>query len=112
MEQKVEKMNRFFEEKIAACEQRDRELSEDGRGDEAVFEKVRGNIYDVMRTWLAVGVRISSGNADIVVAQHLFGAVVAVETGRGAAKRRQQPVVAQQQRQADRQQERQHIRVR
>ena len=64
MEQKIEKMNRFFEEKIAACEQRDRELSEDGCGDEAVFEKVRGNIYDVMRTWLAVGVRISSGNAD------------------------------------------------
>ena len=44
MEQKMEKLNRYFEEKIAGCGQRDRELSADGRGDEAVFEKVRGNI--------------------------------------------------------------------
>ena len=64
MEQKIEKMNRYFAERIAGCEQRDRELSTDGRGDEAVFEKVRANIYDAMRTWLAVAVRIGSGNAD------------------------------------------------
>ena len=64
MEQKMEKLNRYFEEKIAGCEQRDRELSADGRGDEAVFEKVRGNIYDAMRTWLAVAARINPGNAD------------------------------------------------
>lgn len=64
MEQKIEKLNRYFEEKIAGCEQRGRELNADGRGDESVLEKVRGNIYDIMRTWLTVGVRISKGNAD------------------------------------------------
>ena len=64
MEQKMEKMNRYFEEKIAGCEQLDKELSADGRGDEAVFEKVRANIYDAMRTWLTVAVRIGNGNAD------------------------------------------------
>ena len=64
MEQKMEKMNRYLEEKIAGCEQLDKELSADGRGDEAVFEKVRANIYDAMRTWLTVAVRIGNGNAD------------------------------------------------
>ena len=64
MEQKMEKMNRYFEEKIAGCEQKDKELNADGRGDEAVFEKVRANIYDAMRTWLTVAVRIGNGNAD------------------------------------------------
>ena len=64
MEQKMEKMNRYFEERIAGCEQKDKELSADGRGDEAVFEKVRANIYDAMRTWLTVAVRIGNGNAD------------------------------------------------
>lgn len=64
MEQKMEKMNRYFEERIAGCEQRDKELNADGRGDEAVFEKVRANIYDAMRTWLAVAARIGNGNAD------------------------------------------------
>ena len=66
MEQKIEKLNRDFEERIAGCGQRGRELNADGRGDEAVFEKVRGNIYDVMRTWLTVAVRINPGNADAV----------------------------------------------
>ena len=31
-----------------------------------MFEKVRGNIYDVMRTWLAVAARINPGNANAV----------------------------------------------
>ena len=66
MEQKMEKLNRYFEEKLAGCGQRDRERSADGRGAEAVFEEVRGNIYDVMRTWLAVAARINPGNADAV----------------------------------------------
>ena len=58
MEQKITKMNNWFEEKIAACGSREKELQADDRKDEAVFEKVKANIYDAMRTWLAVGVRI------------------------------------------------------
>ncbi len=65
MEQKITKMNNWFEEKIAACGSREKELQADDRKDEAVFEKVKANIYDAMRTWLAVGVRIvGNGNAD------------------------------------------------
>ena len=66
MEQKIEKLNAFFADRIAACEEKGRELNADDRGDEAVFEKVRANIYDVMRTWLSVAVRIHPGNADAV----------------------------------------------
>ena len=44
-EQKTETMNRFFAERISECDRRGRELSADERGDEAVFEKVRANIY-------------------------------------------------------------------
>ena len=62
IEQKISEMNKWFEEKIAACEQRGRELTADERKDEAVFEKVRANIYDVFRTWLNVAVKIGNGD--------------------------------------------------
>ena len=66
MEQKIEKMNSWFEKQIAACGIREKELQEDDRKDEAVFEKVRANIYDVFRTWLNIAVRISKGNEEEV----------------------------------------------
>ena len=62
IEQKVSEMNKWFDEKIAACRQRDRELTADDRQDEAVFEKVKGNIYDNYRTMLGAGVRIGRGD--------------------------------------------------
>ena len=58
MEQKITKMNNWFEEKIAACGSRNAELQADDRTDEAIFEKVKANIYDAMRTWLTVAVRV------------------------------------------------------
>lgn len=58
MEQKITKMNNWFEEKIAACSRRNAELQADDRTDEAIFEKVKANIYDAMRTWLTVAVRV------------------------------------------------------
>lgn len=66
MEQKVNRLNRYFEEQISLCEQRRQELTADERQDEAVFEKVKANIYDIFRTWLSVAVRLSNGNADAV----------------------------------------------
>ena len=58
MEQKITKMNSWFEEQIAACGRRNAELQADDRTDEAIFEKVKANIYDAMRTWLTVAVRV------------------------------------------------------
>ena len=66
MEQKMEKLNRFFEEKITGCEQRAQELKADDRGDEAVFEKVRGNVYDVFRRVLGAALKTGKGDPEAV----------------------------------------------
>lgn len=50
MEIRNEKMIGYFEEQIRLCSQRSNALRSDGRTDEATFEKVRGNIYDIFRT--------------------------------------------------------------
>ena len=65
-EQIIETMNEFFADRIAGCEQRGRELSADERGDEAVNEKVRANIYDVFRTVLSAAVKGGRGDAKAV----------------------------------------------
>ena len=66
LDQKVSDLNSWFGEKIALCGKRNQELNEDGRTDEAVFEKVKANIYDVFRTVLSVAVKTGSGDADAV----------------------------------------------
>ena len=66
MDQKITNLNNWFDEKIALCSQRNQELNGDGRADEAIFEKVKSNIYDVFRTVFSVAVRTGSGNADAV----------------------------------------------
>ena len=66
MDQRISMLNSWFDERIALCGQRNQELNMDGRTDEAVFEKVKANIYDVFRTVLSVAVKTGSGNADAV----------------------------------------------
>lgn len=56
MEEKVLQMKAFFEEQLAGCSQRKQALLADEREDEATFEKIKANIYDVFRTALAAGV--------------------------------------------------------
>ena len=55
--ERVEKFLAYFDAQIAACRQREKELLEDHRLDERVFEKVRGNVYDIFRTVLTVAVK-------------------------------------------------------
>lgn len=57
MQDMIAKLNEFFDTQIAACARRNRELVADGRADEAVFEKVKSNIYDIFRTVLSVAVK-------------------------------------------------------
>ena len=40
IDQKISKLNSWFEEKIALCGKRNQELNGDGRTDEAIFEKI------------------------------------------------------------------------
>lgn len=65
IEQKVSQLNSYFEERIAACGQRNKELLADDRTDEAMFEKVKANIYDIFRTVLSVAVK-NCGEAEAV----------------------------------------------
>lgn len=63
-ENRIAKLNAFFDAQIAACAQSHRELLADGRGDEAVFEKVKSNIYDIFRTVLSVGTKTCANDPD------------------------------------------------
>lgn len=40
----------FFEQKIAACGLERKRLQEEDRGDEANFEKIKANVYDIFKT--------------------------------------------------------------
>ena len=66
MKQKVTELNCYFEERIAACDRRGQELLDDDRGDEAAFEKIKANVYDIFRTILSVAVKICKGDPDAV----------------------------------------------
>lgn len=57
---KIEKMNAYFNEQIAECQQRSTALLADERQDEADFEKVKANVYDIFRTMLSVGCNTQS----------------------------------------------------
>ena len=66
IEQKVSKLNRYFEEQLAMCNQRNKKLLDDERTDEATFEKVKANVYDIFRTIFSVAVKTSKGEPDAV----------------------------------------------
>lgn len=66
MEQKLLKLDRWFEEQTALCGRRGQELLADDRGDEAVLERIRANIYDVFRTVLSVAVKTCPNQEEAV----------------------------------------------
>ena len=43
-------MKHFFEASIAECRERKKTFQADGRADEAVFEQVRCNVYEIFQT--------------------------------------------------------------
>ena len=55
-------INDYFEEKIAGCQAAAAALNADNRADEAVFEKIRRNVYDIFRTVYAAGEKVSGGD--------------------------------------------------
>lgn len=58
MKQRIDQLNRYFEEQIALCRQKEQALREDARQDEGTFEKIRANIFDIFRTVLSAGVKV------------------------------------------------------
>lgn len=64
MEEKQLKLDRYFEEQIALCNHRGKELLADERTDEATFEKIKANIYDIFRTVFSVAVKNCPNDPD------------------------------------------------
>ena len=64
MDKKAEQMSTWFDSQIAGCINRQKELLTDDRPDEATFEKIRANVYDVFHTVLSVGVQNSGGSEE------------------------------------------------
>ena len=58
MKTKIETINRYFDEQIAACAARSQALLADDRTDESNFEKIRANVYDIFRTMLSSWTRL------------------------------------------------------
>ena len=61
--EKQEKLLRFLDENTAGCRRRGAALAADGRDDEAKFEKIRGNVYDIFKTVLLAGDK--AGSAEV-----------------------------------------------
>lgn len=51
----------YFDREINQCKILSRNLMEDGREDEAIFAKIRGNVFEIFNTIFNVGIRSSSG---------------------------------------------------
>lgn len=55
------RMDAYFDEQTALCAQREQALRADGRDDEASFERIRANVFDIFRTMLFVARQVSGG---------------------------------------------------
>lgn len=66
MEKRVSKLNDYFNRQIAFCEQCNKKMLADDRRDEAVFEKIKANIYDIFRTILSAAVKTGRGDPEAV----------------------------------------------
>ena len=62
MNEQQQKFESYLDGQIAACKQRGKLLSEDGRMDEGNFEKVRANVYEIFKTILSVAERVCGGD--------------------------------------------------
>lgn len=66
IEQNTARLNAYFDECVSLCGQRGRMLRADDRTDEAVFENVRANVYEIFRTVLSVAVKRGGGDPEAV----------------------------------------------
>ena len=66
IEQKISKLNSYFDKEISLCEQHSKNLLADDRADEAAHEKIKANVYDIFRTILSVAVKTGKGDPEAV----------------------------------------------
>ena len=56
MNQKIEKFTAYLDAALTRCIEQEKTLIADDRKDEAIFEKIRANVYNIFRTVLGVAV--------------------------------------------------------
>ncbi len=66
MKQNIEKLTAYFDAQIAHCAEQEKRLIADARKDEAIFEKIRANVYHIFRTIFGVAVDTRGENAEAV----------------------------------------------
>lgn len=66
MNEKIKHMNLFLDQQIQLCKQHAIELQEEERRDEANFQKIKANVYDIFKTILSVAQKAGSGNPETV----------------------------------------------
>lgn len=66
------KINDFFEQRITGCNEKQRELQQENRNDEADFEKIKANVYDIFKTVLSAGKK-QYGDDSLKVRKFLLG---------------------------------------
>jgi len=66
-EQKTKQTMDFFAGKIACFQAQAKTLTEDNRADEAVFAKIRGNVYDIFRTVFSAGLNSAGQDGEKAV---------------------------------------------
>ncbi len=63
--EKVNEFNAYLDNQITACRQREEEMRKDDRADERIFEKIRGNVYDIFKTVFSVAVKNAGNEAAV-----------------------------------------------
>ena len=66
MKQKIETFTAYLENSVTRCAEREKALIADERKDEAIFEKIRANVYNIYRTVFGVAVQNCGEDADRV----------------------------------------------
>ena len=66
MKQKFETFTAYLDDAISRCTEQEKALIADERKDEAIFEKIRANVYNIYRTILGVAVQNCGEDADKV----------------------------------------------
>lgn len=66
IEKQQQALHVWFGDQIRACKENQEKLYLDERTDEANFEKIRANVYDIFRTILSVAVENGKGDREAV----------------------------------------------
>ena len=64
MKQKIETFAAYFDDSIARCAEQEKKLIADERKDEAVFEKIRANVYNIFRSILGVALHTNEEDTE------------------------------------------------